>query len=211
MRRYEWNASLYSNVQTKRYEWCKHLSSLIILGNSTCRAARILLQMFEFLHRRYPWCPGERNCQTQSLSSLGVVWRCGATVSQPSGTGIRNNKLDGCFFSRHNSLAEIWTPVRFSLQMTVMTWFCILTWTGSWSLLISCWSLTPHLGIVFLISNVQSDVWHLDNFQSTWRWNVSNEFNNSLENPVLFQTQLYHFFGWNWSWCWKWSLSSASS
>ena len=52
------------------------------------------------------------------------------------------------------------------------------------------------------ILHFQSDVWHLDNFQSTWRWNVSNGFNNSLENPVLFQTQLYYRFGWKWSWGW---------
>ena len=74
--------------------------------NSTCWEASILGRMLQFHHQRYPLYPGERNCQTQSLSSLGVVWRCGATVSQPSGTGIRNNKLDGCFFSRHNSLAD---------------------------------------------------------------------------------------------------------
>ena len=112
---------------------CKHLSSLII-HNSTWWGASI--QMFEFLQRRYPLCPGERNCQTQSLSSLGVVWRCGATPSQPSGYKI----------------SESWENRNWT--------FCILlTWTGSWSMLTSCLSLTPHLRIKFYISNLMFDIW----------------------------------------------------
>ena len=56
--------------------------------NSTCWEASIWSQMLKFLHQRHPLYPGERNCQTQSLSSGGVVWGCGATEGQPSGYKI---------------------------------------------------------------------------------------------------------------------------
>ena len=113
------------------------MQTSLIIHNSTWWGASI--QMFEFLQRRYPLCPAERNCQTQSLSSLGVVWRCGATPSQPSGYKI----------------SESW-------ENRNWTFWILLTWTGSWSVLTSCLSLTPHLRITFYISNLINlmfDIW----------------------------------------------------
>ena len=49
--------------------------------------------------------------------------------------------------------------IEIGLIRTLQTWSYTLTWTGSWSVLTSCLSLTPHLRITFYISNLMFDIW----------------------------------------------------